>query len=129
MNKTALPAALLAAGTLCGCTEPTSTSAESQYAPASYSCRATDGSGAHRDPRMVTITRDPNQARLSLTLEHGPTEILDAVASSSGRLYADAEFAWRIADDRSVLTDVENIQTYACRPVVTWAVTGGAVTR
>lgn len=120
---------VLAGLALCGCTPPGADPAkQAQLASTTYSCRVTDSPGSHHHPRTVTITRDPAQSKLGLALENGRTEILDPVASSSGQLFADAEFAWRVAGDRSVLTDVENIQTYACRPVIVWPAAGSVVT-
>jgi hypothetical protein len=118
----AVPALLLAAS-VAACANGSAGLASIGASPASYSCALADSySPAVADPsapadlryRSVTLERDGG--RIALDLGRGDTQYLDPVAGGNGRLFANANYGWRIADARSVLTDVQNIRTYNCDP-------------
>jgi hypothetical protein len=116
----AAPALLLAAvGT--GCTGGPVPLLRSGSGPVSYACVLADAySPAVADPsapnalrdRSVTLQKQGRQ--LMLEFGAGDTEYLDPVAGGNGRLFANSQYGWRIADSRSVLTDVQNVRTYNC---------------
>jgi hypothetical protein len=84
-----------------------------------YACRAdgqSDGAGSV-PPRLVSISQEPGSQRVLLTSLTRPAQSLAPVTGSNGQLYANAHFAWRVTRNAIVLTDIDNVQTYACRPV------------
>jgi hypothetical protein len=118
----AVPALLIAVSDA-GCTDGATPLSNIGSGPASYSCALADTfSPAVADPsapselrhRSVTLQRAGD--RIALDLGRGNTQYLDPVAGGGGRLFANANYGWRIADARSVLTDVQNIRTYNCDP-------------
>lgn len=112
---------LLLAAVSTGCTDTSSLLTGSDSGPVSYACVLADAySPAVADPsapsalrdRSVMLRREGRQ--LMLELRAGDTEYLDPVAGGNGRLFANRQYGWRIADSRSVLTDVQNVRTYNC---------------
>lgn len=118
---TSAAAALLLAASSAACTGGTQPLSTIGSGPVSYSCVLADAySPAVPDPsapstlrrRSVTLQRAGQQ--IVLDLGAGNTQHLEPVAGASGRLFANADFGWRIADARSVLTDVREVRTYNC---------------
>lgn len=72
-------------------------------------------SGMHH--RTVVIQRDGSSKRLVLNLDKSRRQLLEPVVGATGQLFSNSLFAWRVDGQVSTLTDVENIETYACRPV------------
>ena len=84
-----------------------------------YACRAdgqSDGAGS-TPLRLISIRQEPGSHRLLLTPHTRPAQYLAPVDGRNGQLYANAHFAWRVTSNAIVLTDIDNVQTYACRPV------------
>lgn len=81
----------------------------------SYDCVPADNSGTRH--RIVAVTHDRNRQDLDLRLESGQQLALSPLGSAWRRIYSGPLYAWRTAGDISVLTDVENIQTFNCRYV------------
>jgi hypothetical protein len=118
----AVPTALMAMSGA-GCTDGMTQLPSIGSSPASYSCALADTfSPAVADPsapsglRHRSVTLQKAGDRIALDLGRGNTQYLDPVAGGGGRLFANANYGWRIADARSVLTDVQNIRTYNCDP-------------
>ncbi len=65
--------------------------------------------------RVVVLNRDAQN--LVLGLGDGQQQVLQSVEGTSGRLFANQLLAWSVSNDGSVLTDVVNIETYACRRI------------
>jgi hypothetical protein len=116
-------AGLLLAASASGCAGGSTPLSTVGSSPESYSCALADTySPAVSDPsapsalrdRSVTLQRAGRQ--IALDLGTGSTQYLDPVAGGNGRLFANAQYGWRINDARSVLTDVQNIRTYNCDP-------------
>lgn len=81
----------------------------------SFDCAPTDTSdGRHR---LVSVAPNRGARGLDLKLESGQQHTLSLPAGGSDRLYSGPLYAWRPGGDTSVLTDVQNIRTYSCRPV------------
>lgn len=115
-----LPALLVAASTA-GCSAGPLSSIGS--GTASYSCALADAySPAVADPSAPanllrrSVTLEQSEGGIALQLGPGDTQHLDPVAGGGGRLFANASYGWRIADTRSVLTDIQNVRTYNCDP-------------
>lgn len=81
----------------------------------SYDCTPADRSGVRH--LTIAVASDLNGRDLDLKLEPRRQFILSPLGGASGRLYSSPLYAWRAGSDMSVLTDVENIQTYNCRPL------------
>lgn len=91
--------------------------------PASYSCSLADAfspavadPSASTDMRNRSVTLEQTGGGIALHLGPGNTQNLDPVAGGGGRLFANASYGWRVADTRSVLTDIQNVRTYNCDP-------------
>jgi hypothetical protein len=84
-----------------------------------YACRAeTRGNGAvNSQLRIVSIRQAAGSHGLSLALDTEPAQFLPSVPDANRQLYANPHLAWSASGNDTVLTDVDNIQTYACRPV------------
>ena len=82
-----------------------------------YDCQVDGPSRGAGNPRVVSIRHEPGADSVLLAVGVGPTQALASVAGSTRQLYANARFAWNISGNAAVLTDVNNIQTYTCRPV------------
>ncbi len=84
-----------------------------------YACRTeTRGSGTGSSRlRVVSIRQAGGSHGLLLALGTEPAQLLSSVPNSNGQLYANAHLAWSSNSNDTVLTDIDNIQTYACRPV------------
>jgi hypothetical protein len=98
-----------------------------------YSCALADAfSPGVADPsvpsalRYRSVTLEQAGNRISLHLGRGDTQYLDPVAGSGGRLFANARYGWRVADTRSVLTDIPNVRTYNCDPAASRSKAGSA---
>jgi hypothetical protein len=84
-----------------------------------YACRSetwsssADSSHVH----VVSIRQAAGSRGLLLALDTEPAQLLASVADTNRKLYANAHLAWSANSNATVLTDVDNIQTYACRPV------------
>ena len=87
----------------------------------SYDCAPADGSGTRR--LTIAIAPDRNGTDLDLRFDARRQFVLSPLAGASGQLhsgpqlYSGPQYAWRVGADTSVLTDVENIQTFNCRPL------------
>lgn len=81
----------------------------------SYDCAPADDSGMRH--RIVAVAHDRNGRDVNLRLESGQQFALSPVAGASHRLYSGPLYAWRASSGRSVLTDVETVQTYDCRRI------------
>ena len=108
-------ASLLALG---GCTEPATQSvvtADNGF----YDCSAgpAGGDNNREADRFVQLHRDPASGQLGLNFGSGRAQLLDPVAATGGNLFSNSSYAWRLGTDNAVLTDVENVRTYACRRV------------
>jgi hypothetical protein len=84
-----------------------------------YACRAeAPGSGADSSHvRVVSIGQATGSHGLVLALDTEPAQLLAPVPDTDRKLYANAHLAWSANSKATVLTDVDNIQTYACRSV------------
>jgi hypothetical protein len=84
-----------------------------------YACRADgptqDAGSLHT--MVVSIRQDAATHRMLLALGSEPVQALASVGSTTRQLYANGRFAWSVGGRAIMLTDVDNIQTYACRPV------------
>jgi uncharacterized protein YceK len=81
----------------------------------SYDCTPADRSGTRR--LTIAVAPDRNGRDLDLNFDARRQFILSPLAGAFGQLYSGPQYAWRTGSDMSVLTDVENIQTYNCRPL------------
>ena len=79
----------------------------------SYDCMPADGSGTRH--LAVAIAPGRNGRDLDLDFDARRQFVLSPLAGASGQLYSGPQYAWRVGADMSVLTDVENIQTFNCR--------------
>ena len=79
----------------------------------SYDCAPAGRPGMRH--LTAAVAPDRNGRDLDLTLEPRRQLILSPLGGASGQLYSSPLYAWRAGSDMSVLTDVENIQTYDCR--------------
>ena len=116
-----IPALLLAALET-GCGNSSTPFSAAGPTEGSYSCALADAfSPAVSDPvapsalrhRSVTLRKAGDQ--ILLNLGAGNTQRLDPVRDARGWLFANVDYGWRIADTRSILTDVQNIRTYNCK--------------
>lgn len=87
----------------------------------SYDCMPADGSGTRH--LTTAIAPDRNGRDLDLNFDARRQFVLSPLAGASGQLYSGPQiysgpqYAWRVGADMGVLTDVENIQTFNCRPL------------
>ncbi len=81
----------------------------------SYDCTPADGSGTRH--LTIAVAPDRNGTDLDLNFDARRRFVLSPLAGASSQLYSGPQYAWRVGADMSVLTDVENIQTYNCRPL------------
>ena len=92
-----------------------------------YDCtragQAERGAAAHR---IVMLRVDPASKRLVLDIVDGHDQVLDPVQGTSGQLFANQSFAWRIGSGSGTLTDVERIATYVCQRAGDLPPAGGA---
>jgi hypothetical protein len=84
-----------------------------------YACRTeTLGGGAVGAPsRVVSIRQAAGSRGLLLALGTDPAQFLPSVPDAYRQLYANAHLGWSANHNDAVLTDVDNVQTYACRPI------------
>ncbi len=114
MHKLFLPPIPMVA--LTGCANPANVDVLPKSVQAgSYDYVPADNSSTRH--RIVAVTHDRNRHDLDLRHESGQQLALSPVGSAWHRIYSGPLYAWRTASDMSVLTDVENIQTYNCRYV------------
>jgi hypothetical protein len=101
--------------------ELSATQSDARFNPGGsfYACQVDaptrDAGGLHTV--VVSIRQDAATHRTLLALGSGPVQTLTSVGSTTRQLYANARFAWSVSGNATTLTDVDNIQTYACRPV------------
>jgi len=100
---------LLALG---GCTQLGVASPTVEPMGGSYVCQLGDNVDTPGPQQRLTVQPDPQHGQLVLKLGQGDWQALDPVARSSGRVYANASYAWR--SDTGVLTDISRIETYKC---------------
>lgn len=81
----------------------------------SYDCTPADNAGVRH--LTVAVAPDRNGRELDLKLDAGQPFVLSPLAGATARLYTSPLYAWRAGSNVSVLTDVENIQTYNCRQI------------
>jgi hypothetical protein len=81
-----------------------------------YACR-TGQQPADAAERAVAVHPDPGSHRLLLSLGADPAQPLEPVAGTAGHLFANSHFAWSLGASAIVLTDIDSVQTYTCRPI------------
>ncbi len=81
----------------------------------SYDCTPADRAGTRH--LTIAVAPDRNGRDLDLNFDARRQFVLSPLPAVSGPLYSGPQYAWRVGADTSVLTDVENIQTFNCRPL------------
>ena len=81
----------------------------------SYDCAPADRSGTRH--LTIAVAPDRNGKDLDLRFDARRQFVLSPLAGAPGQLYSGPQYAWRAGADMGVLTDVENIQTFNCRPL------------